>query len=62
MANVAPHLPLYVDGKLRVAFLAKRAIREGEELLWDHCGDLQKYCPQWMKNKVLVQLCEIGNN
>lgn len=36
LATVRPFKPLLVEKKLRVAFLAARDIREGEELTWDY--------------------------
>ena len=41
-ANIVAHPPLMVDGLPRVAFLAKRDISLGEELMWDYGVDLEK--------------------
>ena len=35
-AILKPFRPLFVQGKLRVAFLATRNIKKGEELTWDY--------------------------
>ena len=41
-ANVVAHPPLMVNGLPKVAFLAKRDISPGEELMWDYGVDLEK--------------------
>lgn len=48
-AILKPFRPLFFKGKLRVAFLATRNIKKGEELTWDYS------CPpenqQWLMRR-----------
>ena len=42
---------MVINGKPKVAFLATRDIKEGEEILWDYGPELQRCPPDWMKKK-----------
>ncbi len=53
-ANLILHRPLMVSGLPKVAFLASRDIKAGEELLWDYGAD-PRYSPHWMKGKKVAK-------
>lgn len=56
-ANLKPFKPLMVGGKWRVAFLASRDIKAGDELCYDY--GQQSHPPEWMRRrKVVLALLE----
>ena len=58
-ANLRPHPPLMVNGMPRVAFLASRDIKSGEELLWDYGVNLKGFIDNNKKKvkKVCFTVC-----
>lgn len=51
IANLKLHPPLWVRGKWRVAFLARKDKRVGEELSYDY--GQERGMPSWMRRKVI---------
>jgi hypothetical protein len=59
-ANLKMHAPLNVNGKWRVAFMAIRDIKKGEELLYDY--GQQPHPPDWMKRRSKVRMNNMGRS